>query len=375
MKKNTLVILSVAVVALVSVSAYISSTSKSERSEDQSSGQKILPNLYERLNDVTSIEITAGAGLIVIERAQQVDKDKNNWNIKSKSNYPGNVTQIRNTLIQLAELTKAEAKTRKETNYSMLGVQAISDSNVRAGQSSTKIVIKADAENLASIIIGNKKSGHTSQAVGIKQLHYARLSDDAQVWLVAGNIQIPVLNKFMDTELTNIAATRVQSIKITHPNAKPITISKNTKSDTEFTLKQLKKNKELSSPGILTSIASGLSNFNFEDVTSKYKDAKFDSPIKVEFTLFNGLAINLNIVHAETSYLWFSAVNTKATPVSLKQEDIENKDKAPDAKQEAIEINKKYSRWLYTIPTHKAASLTKQLSELTKAKEKETKSK
>jgi hypothetical protein len=374
--KNILVILTVAIVALVAVSIYISSNSQSTRSEHQSAGQKVLPNLYDRLNDVTSIEITTGAGTLIIFRSDKIVKDSNNWIIKSKGNYPGNIIQIRKTLIELAELKKVEAKTKKEKNYSKLGVQSVKTSDVSTANQSYKIVITADAEQLASIIIGNKKLGHTSRAIGSKSLHYARISDDAQVWLVAGNIQIPALNKYMNTELSNIAATRVQTIKITHPDSKTITISKKSKTDTEFTLKQLKKNKELSSPGILTSIASGLSNLNFEDVSSKSNDPKFEKPTKVEFTLFNGLAINLNMVKADNkAYLWLDAVNTNSVTVSLKQEDVESKEKTPDAKQEATDINKNHSRWLYTIQLSKAESLMKQLSELTKPKEKKIKSK
>jgi len=55
--------------------------------------------------------------------------------------------------------------------------------------------------------------------------------------------------------------------------------------------------------------------------------------------------------------------------VNLKQSDVENKSTAPDASMESTQLNKKHQQWLYTIPSYKAESLTKQLKDLIKSKE------
>ncbi len=369
MKKNTVFILIAVILVLVVVSVLVSSNSN--RSEDQTAGLKLLPGLYNQLNDVTNIEISNTSGKVVITKSNEAEGVTSTWTVTSSSNYLGNVTQIRKTLIELAELEKVEAKTKKEKNYLKLGVSSHVEGKPVTGQTAY-ITINAGAKKLASLIIGNKKSGHTSRARGIKNLNYVRLSDDAQVWLAAGKLTIPPLKNYMNTEITKIPVARIQKVSIKHPKAPAITISKKSKTDKEFVLKQLKKNKELSSPGILNTIASSLSNLNFDEVSTKSGDAKFKNPIKVEFVTFNGLTINMNIVHAENKYYaWIDAINTKPlAAVSLKQKDVENKDKdkTPDAKQEATDINKNHSRWMYVIPSYIAEPLIKQLKDLVKAK-------
>jgi len=363
MKKNTILILISVIVVLIIISIVISSNSTSSRSEAQSAGQKLLPKLYDRLNDVTKIEINKSTGTVVIEKLESA------WVVKSKDNYPANVTQVRNTLVALAELEKVESKTKKEKNYSKLGVQSLATNKTITGQTAY-INISAQSEKLASVIIGNQKSGHPpTRALGIKNLNYVRLATDVQVWLAAGNLNLPALKNYMNTELTKIPVARIQQVTITQPKGATIKISKASKTDKEFTLKQLRKSKELSAPGILNSIASSLSNLNFEDVMLKNNDTKFNKPIKTQFKAFNGLTIDLNLVKADSKYyLWFAAKTTDAVAISLEKEDIESKADAPDAKQEASDINKNFSRWLFTIPSYQGESLTKQLKDLLKPK-------
>jgi len=371
MKKNTLLILVAFIAVLIIGSIFISSSSDSNRSEDESKGQFLVPGLYDRINDVTSIEIISSSGNLVIRKS---DKD---WIVISKDNYPANVTQIRNSLVALAELEKVEAKTKKEKNYIKLGVQDPSNDAVTLGSQSRVINLKAKKKNIASIIIGNKKSGHTAAARGIKQLNYARLIDDKQVWLIAGNLKPSTSNDFMNTEITNIAADRIQQINISHVKGSTVTISKNSKTDKEFTLKQLPKKKELASPGILTAVAASLANLKFDDVAAQNNAESFTkikNPVKVEFKTFNGLTIKMKIAKLEDKYyLWLDSTSSAPATVSLKQSDVENKSTAPDAELESTQLNKKHQNWLYTIPSYKAESLTKQLSDLIKSKETEKK--
>jgi hypothetical protein len=368
MKKNTVFILFAIIIVLTIVSVLVDSNSDTSRSDAQVTGEKLFPKLYDQLNTITNIEISNASGSVSIIKPTGSDVLATIWQVKSSDNYPGDVTQIRKTLIALAELEKVEVKTKKEKNYAKLGVQSITDGRAITGQSSF-ITVTAGNEKLASIIIGNRKAGHTPRTRGIKNLNYARLIDDSQVWLIAGNLAIPALKNYMNTEITKIPVTRIQKVNIKHPKGDALTISKNSKTDKEFVLKQLTKNKELSNPGILNTIASALSNLSFDDVATKSNDAKFNNPVKVEFTAFNGLTVNLNIVNADTKYyLWLDAKSTKPAAVSLKKEDVEKKDKEPDAKQEASKINKTHSRWLYTIPTYIGDLLTNQIKDLVQPK-------
>ncbi|VAW96316.1 hypothetical protein MNBD_GAMMA22-1291 [hydrothermal vent metagenome] len=359
MKKNSVVILIAIIAVLTSVSLYISSNSSSNRSEDVAIGQKMLPTLFGKLNDINSFEISNSSGTMLITKSDA------GWVIPSKDNYPANVTQIRKNLMELANLEKVEAKTKKEKNYSKLGVQT----NIAAN---SKITLKTATGILATIIIGNKKSGHTASAGGLKSLYYARLQDDAQAWLTSGSITIPLLKNYMSTELSNIAASRIKSVEIKPAKGSRITIHKKTKTDTNYSLKQLKKNKELANPNDLNQIASVLANFKFDDVTLKKASDKTKKPLSVKYSLFNGLEITLTITQANSKfYLQMAAEAATATsPVSLKKADVENQAIVPDAKQEAAEINKKHAQWLYKIPNNKGEILLKSLNDLVKTKAK-----
>ncbi len=379
MKKNTLSILIVTVAVLSTAAVFISYKSDLSRSEDQSAGKKLLPLLSERINDISSIEIINNSEKMIIIKSDELSGS--GWVITSKDNYPAKLSQIRQTLIDLSELKKVEAKTKKQKNYSKLGVATITDSTNLVDTGSSLITVKVNAENLASVIFGKSKAGHTVRsfgAGGVKKLSYVRLHDDKQVWLVSGNTNLPNSKSFMDTKLANIPVARIQKVRITPSKGGVVTIVKKDKADKEFVLKQLTKNKELVNPGILTTIASALTNFNFDDVSAKSNDKKLKNPVNVEFTTFDGLTINLNIVLADAdgkNYLWFDAKSTAPVTLSLKQEDVEKKVIAPDPKQQAIDINKKHSRWLYVISAEKAALLTKQVNDLIKDSKPKTKAK
>jgi len=375
MKKNTLFILIAVITVLIIVSVLVNTNSVSTRNENQRAGLKLFPNLYDRINDIANIELSNNSGTIVIVKTSQENNDITNvWQVKSNDNYPGNVVQIRTLLIELAELEIVEAKTKKEKNYSLLGVQGLTkntENKVLTNSQGSLITLTAGSEKIVSIIIGNKKSGHPPRSSGIKSLNYVRLDKDDQVWLVAGKLNIPDSKEFMNTEITNIPVARIQKVEIKHPKGSVVTISKKSKTDNEFSLKQLKKNKTLSNPGILNEIASVLTNLRFDDVSNKTMIGKFKNPIKVKFIMFNGLTINLNLEKSDDKfYLWLDAMNSKPFSISLKQEDVEDKNKAPDAKQEAIMINKQRSRWLYSIPAYKGELLIKRLKDLVKTKAK-----
>ncbi len=370
MKKNTLSLLIVTVAVLSAAAVFISANSDSSRSEDQSVGKKLLPLLSKRINDISSIEIINNSGKTLITKSTELGAG---WIINSKDRYPAKLSQIRKTLIDFSELKKVEAKTKKQKNYSILGVQDVSDTSGTVKSRNSLLTLKVNAENIVSIIIGNNKSGQNARsfsAGGAQSLSYVRLNNDKQVWLVSGNANLPDVKNFMDTELTNIPVAQIQAVRITHPKGAVVNIIKKDKSDKEFTLKQLAKNKELVSPGILTAVASALTNFNFDDVSAKTNDKKFENPVNVEFTTFEGLTVKLNLVVADDkNYLWLDAVNAVPATLSLKQTDVESKGNTPDSKQQAIDINKKHSHWLYVIPAHKAELLTKQIKDLIKDKD------
>lgn len=368
MKKNTLSILILIIAVLVIISVFVSFNSESSRSGDESTGQVLIPSLYDQLNEITKLEIINSSGKVVIEKSES---SNSLWVVKSKDNYPADVSQIRNTIIALAELQKVESKTKKEKNYKKLGVEALSNGKVAIGSQSAHIKLSAKENKLASIIIGNKKSGHTSSANGIKTLNYVRVEENKQVWLVAGNLNLPSNKSFINSTITNIPDSRVQKVTIKQSKGSKIIISKKSKTDSNFILEGLKKNKELNNPGILKSIASTLAGLNFDDVTLKSSDKKFSDIVKVKFVLFNGLTIKLNIVIKDNLYyLWLNASSSAPVSIaSLKQEDIESKNATPDAKQEAKQLNT-LSQWLYIIPSDKAELITKKLKNLVKTKQK-----
>lgn len=360
MKKNTLTILFVFIIILIVLSAILNSGSK--RNEDSRAGSVFLATLYEKINDINKINIVRASGNIEI-----VKTDKH-WVLPAKENYPANLTQIRKILLNLAQLKIIEAKTKKEKNYEKLGVQKNKRDSKPVNVQSTIITLSTNTETLINIIIGNKKPGHTP---GGKNLYYVRLSNNNQVWLVSGNINLPENNDFMNTELLNIESSRIQSIIINHPKSPQVNISKKAQSDTEFMLTSLTENKQLN-PGALNSIASVISNLNFSDVTVMTNSDKSNKHTTATFTLFNGLAVNINVRKDNAKYyLWIEASSTIPMSTSLKQKDVENTSKQANAKDEAATINSMHKNWLYNIPENIGETLTKQIKDLVKPKAKE----
>src|SRR5690606_22728553 len=117
------------------------------------------------------------------------------------------------------------------------------------------------------------------------------LPDDAAGWLVP--------------EITDIPASRVQSVTIRHEGGDTIAIRKADAGDTNFTVDNIPEGRELSYPSVANSIASALDNLNLDDVRragAGAADSEGDvepSRVTTVFRTFDGLEVTVESTGTE----------------------------------------------------------------------------
>ena len=167
--------------------------------------QPVVPGLKEHLNDVTGLTFV-GAGdktLFTFRR------DKDGWVIAEKSNYPVDITKLREYLLKLAQATVLEEKTSNPKRYAELGVDDVKDASA-AG-------VRID---IAGLPQPNKHNiGNFNGAGGGGT--FVRKDGDAQSWLAAGNLTVAKnINDWEKRELADIPASRIGSVTLTSADGK-----------------------------------------------------------------------------------------------------------------------------------------------------------
>ncbi len=160
-------------------------------------GERLLPNLLGKANEVAAIVVEKGDRKVRIER-------KEDGYVLGGSGYPVKAGKFQTALVAAASLEKFEAKTARQDKFVLIEV----DDPV-AKDAKGRLVRFEDAQGntLAEIILGKKARGRIGGAVGDGQ--YVRLPGEQQSWLARGLVDA-------DTELTVWVDDYVTDMNIDH---------------------------------------------------------------------------------------------------------------------------------------------------------------
>ena len=104
---------------LVTIAVIIAATMMSRHRAPTTTMEKqlLFPELLEKVNDVSTIELTKQ------DTSLSLLKHNNQWVIKQADNYPADFGKIRETVIAVAELMILAEKTSNADRYEKLGVE------------------------------------------------------------------------------------------------------------------------------------------------------------------------------------------------------------------------------------------------------------
>lgn len=278
------------VLAIFTIVIVIAAAVLTQQDDTSNEKKKFFPNLESQINDVTEINVQTKDNTITLVR-----NDKQ-WLAKDKYNYPVDMAKVNKLLLGAMNLRIIEAKTSKLKFYSKIGVEDITEENAESALLTFK---NAKAENLISVIVGKEKPAKVDS--NLKEI-YVRMPTDKQSWLVLGQLPIEKnLTDFLNQQIINIDNEKIRQVTIKHADGDGFSFSKEKPDDEEYQLENLAENEKLKFPYMLRSIATTLSNLEFDDVLPA-TEIEFSDVTTAVFTTFDDKEITMTIMKKDDKY-------------------------------------------------------------------------
>ncbi len=254
MSPRTLRILAVVVVVLFAAVWLVNR----QRDAQPAASALLLPGLEDRLDEIKAVTLTDEDGSLRIERRE------NEWVVPAKGGYRADTAKLRGLLLGLAEAKKVEQKT---ANPELYGRIAVLDPT-KAGEEKDG----GDDADKAGVLVASEGLGDADFAVILgdsaqRDYRYVRIADEATSWLVDRNPDVPdSATGWLVRDITDLDATRVQSVTIRHADGATIRIRKDSEDAANFTVEDIPEGRELSYASVANSIAAALDNLKLDDV-------------------------------------------------------------------------------------------------------------
>jgi hypothetical protein len=391
MSRRGLVIL---IVALVVLGALVAVSQRKTSPAPTAVGTALVPGLQESLNDVERVGIVKAGG----EAVATLEKRESGWVVANKSDYPADVTKLRQSLRALAEAKIREVKTANPEFYDRLGVVDTSDSKA----SGVAVSVTVPGKDFGTVILGNTE--------GAKQ-RYARRANEPQSYLIDRDPEVPKnASQWLDARILDVRGDRVQQVTIRHADGETVSVSKASADAANFDVAAVPKGRELLYAGVANVIGSALRELNLEDV-ERADDNAGERPVHVEFKTFDGLVVRATgtqrgdekwltfeaSVDAEQAAKFAPPAAADAAPAGAESPadageaapqpatgapaaappaaDASAATSAPDAPAsaarpdpaaEAERINERVSGWRYKIPSFQYDQMTRRMADLLK---------
>jgi hypothetical protein len=329
MTARKVVLLLITSVVVIALAIWMSSGKNVDRPAQ--AGQTILTGLDKgALNSVTEVQLVKGDG-----SKTTLKKGTDEWSV-SEREYPADSGKVRKLLIDLAALNVVEEKTRVADNYPALGVEDVTSPKATG----TRVDVVTPAKTY-SLIVG-KSSGAKSG--------YVRVVNAPQSFLAAPIITVDADPKhWLDHTLIDIAQERVKEVVIKPAEGQGYTATREKKEQTDFTVPDLPKGRELSSPAAPDAVAGSLGSVSLDDV----QHSPTTPPTGIShatFTTFDGLKIDVAGRKDGTRTL------ISLTPSAT----------APAAEAEAKTLDTRFKGWEFEVPSYKYDGLFRPVDDLLK---------
>ena len=162
-------------------------------------GERLLPVLLDKANDVAAISVKQGNKSFRIIR-----NDDASYKLEG-SDFPVKGGKFQSAIVAAASLENFEAKTARDDKYPLIEVD-----DPAAPDAKGRLVTFEDkaGNTLAEVILGRKARGRVGGAIADGQ--YVRLPDEAQSWLARGVVEGDAnLSTWVDTGVVEMNIDKV----------------------------------------------------------------------------------------------------------------------------------------------------------------------
>lgn len=220
-------------------------------------GQRVLPGLDARANDISGLVVHGGNDTFSVER-------KDAGFVASDSGYPVKVDDVRDVVASSLELTFEEARTSDPARYADLGL-----ADPGAADGGKEIVLRDGGSDVADFVVGNRDNTVGSAVGGV----FVRLKGQPQTWLVRGNVRLPSSRSdwFLPVQL-EVRRDEIKKIELSGGGRDGVTATAAPDKPGELALQNVpeKRAPDTSKVGRLASVVA---SFAFQDVRKASKPA------------------------------------------------------------------------------------------------------
>ena len=295
-------------------------------------GDLVLPGLESALNTVTEVRLTKGD-----ETHTTLKKGAADWAVGERD-YPADSGKVRKFLLDLGALNVVEEKTHSPANYPKLGVEDTTSPKATG----TRVAVVTPSK-VYELIIGKSSSAKSG---------YVRVPTTEQALLAAPSLSVDADPKrWLDHTLIDIHQDRVKEVEERPADGPAYTASREKKEQTDFTVSNIPKGRELSSPVAADPIAGALGGMTFDDVHKAAAPTPADAKVShVVYRTFDGLELDLAGRKDGTRDLIMFTVRSTAKETA----------------DEAQKLSAQLQGWEYELPAYKYDGIFQSLDSLLK---------
>jgi len=296
-------------------------------------GERLLPELLAKANDVVSIIVSQAGRDVRIERA-------GSSYVLGGSSYPVKGGKFQTAIVAAASLEKFDAKTARNEKYPLIEVEPTAGKNAKS-----RLIKFEDAKgnNLGEIILGKKARGRLGGAVGDGQ--YVRLPDSKQSWLARGVVDADIkLDGWVDNAITDMNVEYVVRATFQPSGGEELVVRRTGVTEggqPKFELNVIPDGKKPKNDLTLRYAATDLGNVSFVDVR---KDSGGDVTHRATLMMADGLIVEFRITGDD----WLSLHFVNDGKDKTTQKDLEARTKG----------------WQYKLADYKLKQLKLSVSDL-----------
>lgn len=314
---------------IVALAAWVST--RGQTGQDSVAGMPVLPGLKGAVNDVTRIRITKADGT-----QATLDRRATDW-VVGERGYPADSGKLRQLLLDLASLQAVERKTSIARNYPVLGVEDVTQPKATGA----RVDIVSPGKTW-SLIVGRSMDGNDC---------YVRVVDSTQSLLASPLILVDADPKlWLDPTILDIGQSRVSEISEQPGKGPGFSISRDKKTQADFTVQGVPRGRELTGADAADSMGSALSSLTLTDVRKAATPPQGTDLSRAVFKTFDGLEIDVS---------GYKVANDDYIEVAARSP-------GTSAGAEAQQINSRVRGWEYEIPDYRYGEIFQSLDGLLK---------
>lgn len=323
----------------------------------------LFPGLEQQIESVSEVKVETIQGSVTVMRDA-----KGGWVLPDRGGWPANFDVVRKAIVGLAKLDAIELRTARPENHGVLLLAAPDDQKAPRNKRGFRITaFNAEQKPLASLILGKVQTPPSGTRAGIA---YARRDNEAQTYLVEGDVNIPLqTSDWIDRALFDIAEARIALVTVAPPSGPSYEITRGDPNGT-FAITKTPKGKVLVLDDLPANIARAVALLPLDDAMPA-GGIDFSQSSRAKYKMFDGLMLTVWTVLLDKSrWTRFEAVFDPVQAAAAEKSGLLKANSQllnADAVQKQIaEITQRTKGWAFILPGMKAADLMRDYYDLFK---------